>query len=148
MPIKQITPMQAVNDSLLRQIENSEKAIINSLSYVGEYCINEARTGGTYTDQTGNLRSSIGYVLVKDGQVIQQSSFQQVKQGTEGAREGETFAKQIVSKFPKGICLIVVAGMKYASYVSAKGFNVLDSSEDLAANLVPQLMKQLGFSVK
>ena len=140
--------MRAVQDYLTVQITNKEREIINSPSYIGEQCINEARTGGNYMDRTGNLRSSIGYVIVKDGQIVQQSSFQQVKQGAKGTKDGETFAKQIASKFPKGICMIVVAGMNYAGSVSAKGFNVLDSSESLVERLVPQLIKQFGFIKK
>jgi len=137
--------MREIEDYLKEQLERREKALINTLSYVGEACVNEARIGGRYKDRTGNLRSSIGYVLVKEGRVILQSSFEQVKKGAKGTRGGEAFAKRLVSKFPTGICLIVVAGMNYASYVSAVGLNVLDSSEDLAERLVPQMLKQLVF---
>jgi len=133
--------MQAIENHLKEQLERKEEAIINTLSYVGEACVNEARIGGQYKDQTGNLRSSTGYVIVKDGRIIRQSSFEQVKEGAKGTKGGEVFAKQLVGKFPTGICLIVVAGMNYAGYVSAKGLNVLDSAEDLA----DQMMKQLGF---
>jgi len=148
MPIKRLTSMQEIQDYLQEQVKRREKAIIYNLSAIGEACVNEARTGGSYKDQTGNLRSSTGYVIIQDGRIIQQSSFQQVKQGAQGAKDGETFAKQLVSKFPEGICLIVVAGMNYSGYVSAKGYDVLDSAEDLADRLVPQIMKQLGFTVK
>jgi len=148
MPFRRLTPMQEIQDYLHEQVKRRERAIIYNLSAIGESCINAARTNGSYTDQTGNLRSSIGYTIVQDGRIIQQSSFQQVKHGTQGTKDGESFARQIVSKFPEGICLIVVAGMNYAAYVSAKGYNVLDSSEDLAERLVPQIMKQIGFTVK
>lgn len=148
MPIKQITPAQAIESYLNKEIAKKEKAILYKLSYVGEACVNEARTSGQYIDQTGNLRSSIGYIITKDGTIVQQSGFQQVKDGAAGTKDGEAFARQLASKFPTGICLIVVAGMNYAGYVSAKGYNVMDSSEDLAEKLVPQVMKQLGFIVK
>jgi hypothetical protein len=51
---------------------------------------------------------------------------------------------QLVSKFPKGIVLIVDAGMHYASYVSAKGYDVIDSAELLAQQLVPEILKRLS----
>ena len=34
---------------------------------VGERCIVEARNNGSYTNQTGNLRNSIGYVVMNRG---------------------------------------------------------------------------------
>ena len=73
------------------------------------------------------------------------SSFDTVKEGREGSRGGKEYAMQLVRDFPHGIVLIVVAGMNYASYVSAKGYDVLDGSELLADKLVPQMLQQLGF---
>jgi hypothetical protein len=143
MPIKRLTPQSEIDNHLAELIERKEQAIITHLRYVGERCINEARDAGSYRDQTGNLRSSIGYVVVKDGNIVQMSSFNKVKNGEQGASEGGEFAKQLIGQFPKGICLIVVAGMKYAKYVSARR-NVLDSSELLAERLVPDILEQLG----
>lgn len=73
------------------------------------------------------------------------SSFDVVKEGVEGAKGGKEYAMKLVRDFPKGIVLIVVAGMNYASHVSAKGYDVLDSSELLAEKLVPQMLRKLGF---
>jgi hypothetical protein len=145
MPIKRLTPDSAIDDYIENLVERQMQLIIRNLCYVGEKCLNEARTSGGYIDRTGNLRSSIGYVVVADGNVIQMSDFRQVKTGKQGASDGEAFVKQLISRFQTGICLIVVAGMNYASYVSAKGYNVLDSSELLAERLVPQMLKKLGF---
>ena len=138
--------MSEVDAYLDEQIERIEQLIIYNLSYVGEQCLTEARNTNSYKDQTGNLRSSIGYTIVKDGRVIRQSDFAVVRKGSEGKSEGEQFARSLASKFPEGIVLIVVAGMNYASYVSAKGYNVLDSAELLADRLVPSILKQLGFT--
>ena len=146
MGAKQITPMSEVEAYLDEQIERIEQLIIYNLSYVGEQCLTEARNTNSYKDQTGNLRSSIGYTIVKDGRVIRQSDFAVVRKGSEGKSEGEQFARSLAAKFPEGIVLIVVAGMNYASYVSAKGYNVLDSAELLADRLVPSILKQLGFT--
>ena len=144
--MKQITPMSEVDAYLDEQIERIEQLIIYNLSYVGEQCLTEARSTNSYKDQTGNLRSSIGYIIVKDGKVIRQSDFAVVRKGSEGKSEGEKFARSLANKFTDGIVLIVVAGMNYASYVSAKGYNVLDSAELLADRLVPSILKQLGFT--
>lgn len=143
MPIRPITTYQEIEAYLEEQVRRTEKAIINTLLYVGETCINTARIGGSYKDQTGNLRSSVGYVVVKNGNVIHTSSFEVEKKGGKGSTNGRQFAEQKAREFRKGIVLIVVAGMNYAAYVSAKGRDVLDSAELTADRLVPQLMQQL-----
>jgi hypothetical protein len=143
MPIRPITTYQEIEAYLEEQVRRTEKAIINTLLYVGETCINTARIGGSYKDQTGNLRSSVGYVVVKNGNVIHTSSFEVEKKGGKGSANGRQFAEQKAREFRKGIVLIVVAGMNYAAYVSAKGRDVLDSAELTADRLVPQLMQQL-----
>jgi hypothetical protein len=148
MPLQRLTPDSAIEGCITELIERKEREIVRSLCYVGERCVNEARSynGKAYTDQTGNLRSSTGYVVVEDGNIVQTGGFGQVKNGGQGMSDGRGFAMQLSGRFPQGICLIVVAGMKYASYVSAKGYNVLDSSELLAERLVPQMLNQLGIN--
>ena len=125
--------------------EQAENAIINILMYVGESCITEARDNGSYMDQTGNLRSSIGYVVVNNGKIVGMKVGEQVKDGTEGKRKAESYMTRLASEHSTGICLIVVAGMNYAVYVAGRGKNVLSSAELLAERMVPQMLEQLGF---
>ncbi|MCE8584882.1 hypothetical protein K0E99_17600 [Bacteroides fragilis] len=148
MPIKNLTPEGAISDFIGQQVERITSALIYNLCAVGEQVLNQARSTNSYKDQTGNLRSSIGYVVAVDGEVVQSSSFEVVKDGADGSRDGKSYALDLVKQFPEGIVLIVVAGMNYASYVSAKGYDVLDSSEVLADRLVPEILKQLGFNFK
>lgn len=148
MPIKNLTPEGAISDFIGQQVERITSALIYNLCAVGEQVLNQARSTNSYKDQTGNLRSSIGYVVAVDGEVVQSSSFEVVKDGADGSRDGKSYALELVKQFPEGIVLIVVAGMNYASYVSAKGYDVLDSSEVLADRLVPEILKQLGFNFK
>lgn len=144
MPIKQLTPMQEIDDYIEQQMKRITDALVYNLKYVGEQCLNAARQSQAYRDQTGNLRSSVGYVLAMDGKIIEQSTFEVVKNGAAGARSGIQYAKEVVRQFPEGIVLVVVAGMNYASHVSAKGYDVLDSSELLAEKLVTQMLRKLG----
>ena len=146
MPIKNLTPEGAISEFIGQQVERVTSALIYNLCAVGEQVLNQARSTNSYKDQTGNLRSSIGYVVAVDGEVVQSSSFEVVKDGADGSRDGKSYALDLVKQFPEGIVLIVVAGMNYASYVSAKGYDVLDSSEVLADRLVPEILKQLGFN--
>ena len=55
------------------------------------------------------------------------------------------FAREIAKEYPNDMCLIVVAGMKYAAYVSAKGYDVIEGAELLAEEQAKKLLKQLEF---
>lgn len=147
MPIKLVTPLSEIEAYIDKAAENVRNVIIDTLCEVGSRCITEARDNGNYVDQTGNLRSSIGYVVVVDGQIVRKNVVDLVKNGTEGTKEAEAFLERLASEHSSGICLIVVAGMNYASYVEGRGYNVLTSAELLAERLVPQLLEQIGFKV-
>ena len=144
MPVRLTTP----EDEIMRQIEEDaerwREELIMNLAVVGEKCVNEARMKGSYKDQTGNLRSSTGYVLVVDGQIVTMSRFDIVRDGKKGSDDGRSFAESLARNHPKDIALIVVAGMHYAEYVAARGYDVLDSSELLSQQLMNQLMNQLA----
>lgn len=146
MPIRQITPKSQINAYIKERMNRLKQAIIYNLCAIGEKVRNEAIESGSYKDRTKNLRSSVGYIVVVDGQVYKTGSFGKPDGNSEGKNAGMSYARSLAGKFPKGIVLIVVAGMRYASYVSAKGYNVLDSSELLADQLVPKMLKQLGFN--
>ena len=143
MGVELTTPRAEINEYIARQVERMTKAIIYNLQYIGERCLNAARQTNSYKDQTGNLRSSLGYVIAMDGNLIYQSDFQVVRQGGEGVKTGARYAKEIVKQFPQGFALIVVAGMEYAACVAGKGYDVLDSAEVLAIKEVPRIMKML-----
>ena len=148
MAIRQVTPMGMVQARIREEIEKREQAIVSAFSYVGEACIREARSNGTYRDRTGNLRSSIGYVVIKNGSVLYRGGFERVLSGAQGAQDGNAFVNQLIAEHGKGIALIVVAGMKYASRVEAMNYNVITSAELLAERMVPRIMKELGFTTR
>ncbi len=144
MPIQRITPQADIDRFIAERIEALNNALVYRMCAIGEQVLNAARSTNSYKDQTGNLRSSIGYAVSIDGNIVQMSSFETVKNGGTGSDTGKNYVMQLIKGFPQGIVLIVVAGMNYASYVSAKGYDVLDSSELLAEKLVPQMLKKLG----
>lgn len=146
MAITQITSDAEIVEHIARQIEAVEKALTYNLCAVGEQVLNAARLTNSYKDQTGNLRSSLGYIVAMDGAIVQMSSFTPVLSGGEGAKNGKEYAQELVRNFPQGIVLIVVAGMSYASHVSARGYDVLDSAELLAEAIIPQMLRTLGFN--
>jgi hypothetical protein len=160
MPVKKLTPDSAIDDFIANLSEKKKEVVVRNLCYVGEKCVNHVKMLPSpkfpvmkrhlipphqpyFIDWSSNLRDSVGYVVVVDGNIAEMSGF-----SGEGGKEGEEFIKQLAGKYPEGVCLIVVAGMNYASAVSAKGYNVLDGSELLAGRLVPQMLKDLGFKRK
>lgn len=147
MGIRLTTSIDEIDKEISDVLYKVNKDIIRVLSYVGERCVKEARDRTqeeSWFDQTGNLRSSIGYVIYHNGIRINSSSFDVVKNGSEGKGTGESLADDIASKYPTGYVLVVVAGMSYADYVEAKdNKNVLASSYSLANELVPKMMEEL-----
>ncbi len=148
MGIKLQTPKGSISVSFNQQYdEKIRKVLINVLEYVGEQCVIEARENGTYKDQTGNLRSSIGYAIVEDGKIIKRSKPAQYKDGKSGTKTANKYLAEVGKRF-SGTTLIVVAGMNYAAYVERSGKIVLSSAELLAEELVPKLLKEIGFTTK
>lgn len=124
----------------------AEEQFIRILKWVGEKAVNEAKENGNYQDHTANLRNSIGYVVSVHGQIVDEN-FNASKHGTEPSNEdplkyGRTLAVE-VAQSKRGISLVVVAGMRYASYVESKGRVVLTSAEQFASQYLPNLLKQL-----
>lgn len=139
MGIKMTTPMQALNAQVSQSVEAIKFALVYKMEEIGQRVVNEARSynGKQYLDQTNNLRSSIGYIIVVDGQVQSRSDFTPCGNGTQGdgaqgSADGAHYASQLASQIPQGVALIVVAGMDYAEHLHNKGYNVLTSAEILA----------------
>ena len=138
-----ITPNFNSNDlnRMQREIERQslEKAV-KAFEYIGETLIAHARDNVGFTDQTGNLRSSIGYVLFVNGR-IHKSNYT----GTsEGNAEGKQLALEVKANIPnQPIVLVCTAGMNYAYSVETKGYNVLAATENYAQGVTQQLLRQL-----
>jgi len=143
MPINRKQTIAQIKAHIEEVVRRKEAVIIRNLSYLGELCVNQARSSDEYKDQTGNLRSSIGYVILKDGAVLKKGGFEVVKEGTSGSVGGYEFAKSLISGKRIGYVLIVVAGMKYAEHVEAMGKDVITSAEQLAIQEAPRILKQL-----
>lgn len=126
--------MQAVEE---RAKELARQRLIREMKRVGEECVSEAVASGNYTDRTCNLRSSIGYVVAENGNIVEEGGFWNLG-GTEGPAAGRAKAYELADG-TDGVVLILVAGMSYAQYVADKGFNVLDSAQILARQLISQV---------
>lgn len=127
-----------------------ERQIIESLCRIGEEAVKLAKLippERGFRDQTGNLRSSIGYVVVKDGKPVN-VSFGAVKGGHAGVNEGQRLALQVGSGYAEGYALVVVAGMNYAVHVESKGRDVLTSAEKFAEKEIAKELADLVTNVQ
>ena len=103
-------------------VERAEVRIYRLLQRAGEEFVKIARKKGNYQDHTGNLRSSIGYVIVKDGDILTENYKLSDKKGSDkhtGLREAKRLVSELASVYPDGWVLIGVAAMPYAVYVEA-----------------------------
>lgn len=141
------TKLSEVNDMLMREAERVERLTIRALSKLGEQCVTKIRDRAgdkSWYDQTGNLRSSVGYVIAHNKNIIQYSTFNQVNQGSEGVKTGKDLAKELAKRYSNNYVLIVVAGMNYAEFVEAMdNKDVLASTELWAREQVPLMLEKL-----
>lgn len=145
------TDMRKLRAGLQAKMKDIADLIIKQLSYIGEECIRIARENGSYNDITGNLRSSIGYVILYDGKPVRHGVSKQCSgekgNGEQGASAAEALLQKLQAKFPWGIVLIVCAGMNYASYVeNVHHKDVLTSAELKAESLMKQLLNGITTS--
>jgi hypothetical protein len=140
-----------------------QNAILSRLQFAGEEFVVNARNTDTYHDQTGNLRSSIGYVVYHNGQLLS-DNFQAVgarkrygtsnhnavqkKYGTgtktdEGVMKARELADEVAAEHPQGFVLVCVAGMEYAASVEARGYDVITTSSISAVKDLKQAMRDL-----
>lgn len=110
-------------------IVNNE--IMRTLTYLGEQCVIRVRDRSgdeSWFDQTGNLRSSIGYAVYEYGRKQIESTFSQVLNGSEGVDNGRRMIDELAKKYATTYALVVVAGMEYAGIVEA-----MDNKDVLAS---------------
>jgi hypothetical protein len=144
---------------LYQDAKRIEKAIVTKMESIGIAFVADARQqpqpsvsrksvkGGfkeqgpkepVYEDRTANLRSSIGYFILKDNVVIGGN--------VEGKATGVQAAKAVVKDLPKkpGYRLVGVAGMNYASAVESLGYNVITSQSIIAIDNLDKQLKALA----
>lgn len=141
-----INDIDATFKALLAEVD---RQLIESLTRVGEEAVKLAKMippERGFKDRTGNLRSSIGYVVLVDGKPVN-VAFAAVKGGHAGVNEGQRLALQVGSK-TEGYALVVVAGMNYAVHVESKGRDVLTSAEKFAEKEVAKELADLVTNIK
>lgn len=143
--IKAAFKIADIEGYIIQQANAANKAVIQTFQFVGETFVRNARLSGNYNDITGNLRSSIGYIILKDGEQLS-ANFEQGPKGTDretGVLRAAEVAGEVGVKYPKGIVLVCVAGMDYALYVEAKGLEVITNSSLEATTQLKALLSTL-----
>lgn len=131
---------QVDNDIRKQLIEEYNRKAVDFLRVLGEKVVKYAREDKSvarhYTDRTGNLRNSIGYVVVQDGRIVAESFEGNTPasagyESGDGKAIGSAYAAEVAQTLSKSKTYLVwVAGMEYARYVEAKGFDVIQGSGD------------------
>lgn len=139
-------------------ISISKDKMIIALSYIGAEITNSAKSntalqGGFklsknnkkqyiyphdkngFYDITANLRSSIGFVILDSKKTIEQS----FEGEQEGVNKGLEQALTVANSY-NGLVLVISAGMEYAVYVEARGYDVISNSIPLKSE-VESLLK-------
>jgi hypothetical protein len=129
--------MADIQKHIEKRLAIIENETIQRLHRLGEDCVADAKSQGSYTDQTTNLRNSIGYAIIKDGQIID-TSF-----GSAATETSRKIANARAKNLRKGYGLVVIAGMDYALHVEAQNYNVLSSAELFATNEMPKLIERM-----
>lgn len=116
---------QRIKKAIDKALRIREEKLSEGLAYQGELFVKRAKLRGNYKDRSGNLRSSIGYIVTDEGNVD--------KEGIDGDKaEGVNTAKDFVGgrsrEFPKGKVLIGFAAMEYARCVEHKNYDVISGS--------------------
>lgn len=110
--IKPVFTKKDVDAMIALRMRRIDTAMFQRLQRVGESFVNNARSIHTYKDQTGNLRSSIGYLIYKNGREIE-SNFTESTKGaalkagipksrskSAAMNEGIKFARQVAAAYP------------------------------------------------
>lgn len=136
-----------IKKMLAERYERIDKAMLLRIQRVGESFVKNARDRANFKDRTGNLRSSIGYIVLKDGVDIYED-FKARAGGKEGVDKAREVAAELKIKYPKGYVLIVVAGMDYAAAVESRGYDVITVTGAEAAVKLKQSLSELANKLK
>lgn len=128
MAIQSTFSMAKLEEYLTKCNEIALNYTYQAMAYLADECVNRVRDRSaeeSWIDQTGNLRSSIGYIITQNGKIVTSGGFKPTNapngNGNEGKRTGEEYANLIASRYSsKPLATVVVAGMEYAVFVEAR----------------------------
>jgi len=146
------------------------KAVEDRFKIAGEQAVAYMRSLNTFQDQTANLRNSEGFMIYRDGKPIMESYPNDAKHNIrrrrrgeilssteirkraskgQGASAGKQLAKEVARQYApdEGFLLVVTAGMFYAVYVEAKGYDVITGGAKMTVKYIKKAMEDLNKKV-
>lgn len=127
---------QAMNPRILRELTSIAEEACNMARNTYP-----SRDSGGYDDHSRNLRGSYGFKILYMGKEVGRGGFD-----GKGSGEGEAQAQVAVDKVASDGALweiIIVAGMEYARYVEAKGYNVITFVQSYLTKEVNDIKEQI-----
>ena len=119
--------------------------ILLALHYVGVDFMNNAKTNASFHNQSGNLRSSIGYAVILDGKVLDED-YELTGDGQDGITASKELVRKLARENESGFVLVGMAGMEYAAAVESKGYDVITGSTPMAEELLNFFKEELKLS--
>lgn len=132
--ISQNFTIQDIKDDFQGLAADIESDLVEALFESGKAAVDKARIKTKVDKGFGNitwdLRASIGCVLVNRSQILPEHIyFPPIAQSDQGEQAGINYAREIALLLDDGEpMLIFVAGMDYAAFVEAKGYDVISMS--------------------
>ena len=157
MPVKQSFSTPDFERYLRRCQEIAMDMVFNRMAFLAEECVNRIRSRSkeeSWIDHSGNLRSSIGYIITVNGNPVVNGGFMPTNtpegNGADGQKAGSEYADGIITQFSHSpIALVEVAGMEYALYVEARdNKDVLASTELWARSEWSKRMPKLKANIE
>lgn len=146
--MKRITTSRELDEMLEKQIADIDNLFFQRLVELCDERITLQRAKISpegYNDQTGQLRSSVGYIIHRDGK-IRHENFELAPYGTDkapGIKAGRSLALSQL-RITQGWGVVMVAGPEYASWLesnhnrtvlSSATFNLEDDIEYILKNI-------------
>lgn len=127
------TDMNALSKEIEKEIEKEALNLLIEAIETSVERVRKKQLNQPYQDHTGNLLSSTGFIIYKDGKVVHKN-FKESPIGTDKLTGLEEGLKAALSELREstGWGVVMVAGMDYASHVESKEYTViLDATTDI-----------------
>lgn len=113
-------------DSFIQEVEDeiNQDLIDAAHKAIDTQKVKNESSKKTYENHTWNLRNAPGAAVIRDGEII---DLYIPADGDHVEAKNRTAVKLVFEKKPKN-GIVVADGMDYASFVSSKGFDVLDTA--------------------
>ncbi|WP_114937575.1 hypothetical protein [Mucilaginibacter endophyticus] len=130
-----------VSSYIQQETDKWFSSLIEPFRVTGRDLVDRARAQtkaiGGWGNITWNLRSSIGYLIMYNGEVVE-TYFPVLETGAEGSETGENYAREIalLVNEGEGVQLVIVAGMEYALLVERQGMPGSYGQKDVITHVV------------